>query len=397
MTDKRPLRILHVLGTLEIGGAESRIMDLYRHIDRERVQFDFLVHTDAVPSGGAGYDSDSLMAVRRPQAFDAEVRSLGGRIYALPRPDTRHLLRYQEAVTRFFHEHNDFAAVEGHMTSMASIYLPAAKRAGIPVTMSHVRSGGSGSGMKKLLTDLMRSSLSSHADRLLSCTMEAGLFVYGKKAAGRIEVIPNAIETARLAYDPAVREQVREELAIPADAVVAGHVGRFDPVKNQAFILDIAAKEKLRSLPDPGMYYVFVGDGNGRAACAEKAASCGLEDRVRFTGICSRERTAQLYQAFDLFLLPSLYEGMPGTAIEAQAAGLPCLLADTVTKEAEITPLVERLPLEDADVWAERIAELSGTVSQRAERSATAQQSLDAAGYNVEVLAGRMAEFYENL
>ena len=401
MKDEKQIRVLHVLGTLDVGGAESRVMDLYRHIDRDRVQFDFLIHTDAVPSDGRDYSSDALMKARAPQAFDQEVIGLGGHIYALPRPDLKHLSRYRKAAERFFRDHHDFAAVEGHMTSTASIYLPAAKKAGVPVTLSHVRSGGSGTGLKKILTDLLRSDLASRADRLLSCTMEAGIYVYGKRAKDRIEVIPNAIETKRLQFDAKAREKYRNELDIPGDAFVIGHVGRFDPMKNQAFLIRLAAGMSGQGTKGQDIYLVFVGDGSLRKECEDLSVRLGIADRVRFAGVCSREKTAGLYQAFDMFALPSFYEGMPGTAIEAQASGLDCLLSDAVTKEAEITPLIRRISLDEPGMWEEAVRKIMNEQTQsdedRMKRSLEALQGLDEAGYNVETLAVRMARYYQEL
>ncbi|MBO5998146.1 MAG: glycosyltransferase [Lachnospiraceae bacterium] len=399
MKDEKQIRVLHVLGTLDVGGAESRIMDLYRHIDRERVQFDFLIHTGAEPSDGRDYSSDALMKARTPQAFDDEVIRLGGHIYALPRPDLKHLRKYRRAVDRFFSEHHSYAAVEGHMTSTASIYLPAAKKAGVPVTLAHVRSGGSGTGLKKIMTDLMRSDLPSKADRLLSCTMEAGIHVYGKRAKDRIEIIPNAIETERLKFDKTARGRYRSELGIPEDAFVIGHVGRFDPMKNQAFLIRLAGKIAEQGSDGQDICLVFVGDGSLRKECEDLSAQLGIADRVRFTGVCSRDKTAGLYQAFDLFALPSFYEGMPGTAIEAQSSGLGCLLSDAITAEAELTPLVRRISLDDPGLWEETIRKImreqARTDEARIMRSEEALQKLDEAGYNVETLAVRMAQYYE--
>ena len=147
----QPVRVLHVLGRLNMGGAESRIMDLYRHIDRSKVQFDFLVHTEARPADGET-TSEALMAARRPDDFDAEIRSLGGRIYALPRFNGRNFAAYRRAAEAFFAAHHDWVLVEGHMTSMASVYLPIAKAAGVPHTAAHVRSAGVDPGIRQAVS-----------------------------------------------------------------------------------------------------------------------------------------------------------------------------------------------------------------------------------------------------
>ena len=173
-----PIRILHVLGTTQLGGAESRIMDLYRHVDRERVQFDFLVHT-----GGEGF-------------FDKEIRELGGRIFRVPRFRFYNYFSYKKAVKDFFEKNHEFRAVQGHITSTAAIYLPIAKRAGIPLIIAHARSAGVDKGIKGVLTRLLRRNLSKKADFLFTCSELAGISVFGRKAveAGKTVFVPNAID-----------------------------------------------------------------------------------------------------------------------------------------------------------------------------------------------------------
>ena len=346
----QPVRVLHVLGRLNMGGAESRIMDLYRHIDRSKVQFDFLVHTEARPADGET-TSGALMAARRPDDFDAEIRSLGGRIYALPRFNGRNFIAYRKAVKAFFTAHHDWVLVEGHMTSMASVYLPIAKAAGVPHTAAHVRSAGVDPGIRGAVTRLFRHSLPRRADELYTCSRLAGEAVYGNRvmASGRVRLIPNAIDTGAYRYDAEARRAERAALGLPEDALVLGHVGRFDPMKNQTFLVDC-----LAGLPEQ-FRLLFVGDGALRQKVAEQAAAMGLAGRVIFAGRRSPSETRRLYQAMDLFVFPSLYEGLPGTVVEAQAAGLYCLIADTITEEVCLTELVSRMPLRPAQAWRDWI------------------------------------------
>ena len=151
MTGK-PIRVLHVLGTTNLGGAESRIMELYRNMDREKVQFDFLVHTD------------------KEGHYSAQIKELGGKIYNVPRFNVKNYQTYHNALASFFEKNHDYAAIQGHMTSTASIYLPIAKKAGIPVTIAHARSAGVDRGVKGLMTKLIRLPLKSHADYLFTCS-----------------------------------------------------------------------------------------------------------------------------------------------------------------------------------------------------------------------------------
>ena len=398
-------RVLHVLGTLNMGGAESRTMDLYRHIDRDRLQFDFLVHT---PAGkGMPTDSESLMKARTPQFFDEEVRALGGRIYSLPRFTGTNYFAYRRAAEDFFRTHGDWIAVEGHMTSMASVYLPAAARCSkvTPVTIAHARSAGTDRGLRGLATRLMRLTLSEKAQILLTCSREAGVAVFGQKAmdGGRVRMVPNAVDAGLYAYDPAVRARVRGELSIPENRCVLGHVGRFDEMKNQQFLiglLDILLKEQ------PGAYcLLFVGTGKLQEQIRREAENRGISDFVLFAGQCPPERTRALYQAMDLFVFPSLYEGLPGTVVEAQAAGLPCRIADTITQEVCLTDLVRRLPLTAEEQWLSEIRAARAllfdpaaqTDAVRPARSQDALARLGEAGYDIVTQAGVMQDWYLGL
>lgn len=391
----KPVRVLHVLGRLNMGGAESRIMDLYRNIDRDAVQFDFLVHTKKRPASGED-SSEALMAVRKEEDYDSEVRALGGRIYCLPRFTGTNLPEYKRACRAFFAAHHDFAAVEGHMTSMAGIYLPIAKQAGVPVTIAHARSAGVDPGIRGIMTRLFRRNLAEKCDLCFSCSEPASLSVFGKKAVeeGRVQLVPNAIVLGAFAYDPEKRRAVREELGIPEDGILIGHVGRFDAMKNQAYLAALC-REVLRLHPEKKLYALFAGQG----ACMEEVkkafADAGMGERAFFPGRCDRARTLCLYQAFDIFVFPSLYEGLPGTMLEAQAAGLPCLMSDRITKEVCLTKGVQRLPLEDPSPWILALSDL--VIPQdavRQERSRENIQILQRAGYDAAAAAARLQDFY---
>lgn len=403
MEQETPIRILHVFGKLNRGGAESRVMDLYRHMDRTKVQFDFLVHFQS-----SSADPDVLAVSRPKEDLDDEVLSLGGRIYVLPRFTGTNLGQYKKACRTFFEAHHEFAAVEGHMTSMASVYLPIAKAAGVPVVMAHARSAGVDKGLRGVATRWLRRSLPGKCDRMLSCSKEASVSVFGRRASdeGRVMLVPNALELEPFFFDEEKRGRIRAMYGIPDDAVVIGHVGRLDAVKNHGYLAGVG-----KELTGCKVRFLFAGKGALKDQIQRTFEEAGLGDKLIWTGQLSREETAAVYQAFDVFAFPSLYEGMPGTVIEAQAAGLPCVIADTITEEAVLTNLVIRLPIgEDCrQLWAgeiqKRTAEtnaekgrvLAGDTDGRREASARAAAVLDAAGYNVETAAVRMQEFYAGL
>lgn len=367
-----PIRVLQVLGGTGLGGAESRVMDLYRNMDRSRVQFDFAVHS------------------ARKGFFDDEIEALGGRIYRLPRFKVYNWFSYRKAWRAFFEKHPDYACVHGHMTSTAAIYLPEAKRAGIKRTAAHARSAGVDGGIKGKLTRLMRRNLWKRTDFCFACSGLAGEAVFGKKAweAGVVHIIPNAIEVDRFAFDPVKREQMRAQLGV-ANRLVIGHVGRFNPVKNHPFLLDVFAQIREKR---PDSVLLLLGEGGGMEGAKEKAAQLGIADCVQFLG--NRENVADYYQAMDYLVFPSLYEGMPGTVLEAQAGGLACLMSDSVTDEVRVTELVSAMSLaEPPQRWAEYVCKWMEERGGRPRRSR--DSALREAGFDVTLQAQKMMNFYE--
>lgn len=364
---EEPIRILHVLGGLSLGGAESRIMDLYRSTDRQKMQFDFLVHSS------------------EKEHFDEEIETLGGRIYRVPRFKVYNWFSYKRALKRFFAQHHEFRAVHGHMTSTAAIYLPIAKKAGVPIVIGHARSAGVAGGLKGLLTKCLRRPLKHRADYCLACSKEAGEAVYGKKwvDAGRVEVVPNAIDAAQYAYDENVRNEMRKELGL-SNKLVIGHVGSFREAKNHTFLIQIFA-EIYKKRKDAVL--LLLGDGALRETIEKQVSEAGLAQAVRFLG--NQAKVSPYYQAMDYLVFPSLYEGLPGTVIEAQAAGLRILVSDAVTKEAGVTELAEFFSLHKAaSEWAAHVVE--NCEYERKSRLSDIQK----AGFDISAQAARYEEIY---
>lgn len=362
-----PIRVLHVLGNTQLGGAESRIMDLYRHVDRSRVQFNFMVHTD------------------KEGHFDTEMKELGGRIYRVPRFRVYNYFAYRKAWKAFLKEHREFAVIQGHITSTASIYLPIAKKAGIPVTIAHARSGGVDKGMKGKLTRWMRRNLSKKTDYMFTCSEVAGVSVFGEKAVteGKTIFIPNAIDCSRFAFNEEKREQLRQELGIE-DKYVIGHVGRFHYAKNHEYLLRVFAclSEKMNCA------LVLLGEGGGIKAAKELAETLGIKDRVYFLG--NKSNIFDYYQIMDYFVYPSRYEGLPGTIVEAQCAGLRCLMSDTICSEVVVTDLVQCLSIEEEpSKWADYIEK-----TVKYDRTSHVKQ-MQEAGFDVCAQADVMMDFYE--
>lgn len=361
-------RVLHVVGRLDRGGAESRIMDLYRSIDRDKVQFDFVEHT-----------TDRC-------AYEDEIESLGGKIYHLPRFKVYNWFSYRKSWITFMKEHPEFRVVHGHMTSTAAIYLPVAKKYGNCMTIAHARSAGVDPGIKGKITRLLRRNLIDQCDRAFTCSELAGIAVFGQKAvdAHRVTMIPNAIDAAKFIFDQRMRERMRTELGISDQCMLLGHVGRFNAMKNHKFMLEI-----LHCLIGRGVNakLIFLGDGPMMEEMKALAVQLQIDEAVIFAG--NHKNVEDYYQAFDVFLLPSVYEGLPGTAIEAQASGLPGLLSDQITKEAGITELIQYLPIDQGvEIWCDKILAVYKT--ERTNR----YEQIRKAGFDTEGLAEQMLSVY---
>lgn len=387
---EKPVRVLHVLGGLSLGGAESRIMDLYRCMDREKVQFDFLVHQKKERDQGDGRQRGKESAiVRMPEFYDEEVKSLGGNIYLLPKFKVYNYFQYKRAVREFFKRHHEFSVAQGHMTSTASIYLPEARRAGIPVLIAHARSAGVDKGIKGLMTRLLRFPLLKRADYCFACSKEAGESVFGGKWNGSPKAywIPNAIDAGKFQYNETVRHRIRKELKIE-DCYVIGHVGRFHYAKNHEFLLEIFARlHRSMSVQGKRCVLMLLGEGSGMAQAKEQAKELGVSEDVLFMG--NQKKVEEYYQAFDFFLFPSRFEGLPGTVVEAQAAGLRCLISDRITPEVGLSELVCFESIEkSADVWAEYVESHLGYKREDMCRA------IKEAGFDVRQQAVKLERFY---
>lgn len=362
---KSPLRIVHVLGRLDRGGAETMVMNLYRRMDKSRIQFDFVLHT------------------QEECAYSEEVRCLGGRIFSVPAFKAGTAAGYRKAWKELLAAHPEWKIIHSHVRSTASLYLPLARKAGMK-TIIHSHNTASGSGASALVKTLLQYPLRYQADFLFACSKEAGNWLYGEKAcrSSRFYLLKNAIATERFAFREEMREKKRKELGISEQAFVVGHVGRFEEQKNHKFLLEIYEAMQSRVSAGGAMkthgkddesgecasrecILLLIGEGKLEEAVRRQAEQKNLKN-VRFLG--NRADVNELLSAMDVFLFPSLFEGLPVTLIEAQAAGLPVAASDTITKEVGVTPLIRMLSLhERADRWAEQIISVMQCTEEYAE------------------------------
>jgi glycosyltransferase involved in cell wall biosynthesis len=324
-------RVLHVLGRLDHGGVESWLVGLAGGVDRGRVQLDFVVHD------------------RRPGALEAAVVARGCRVHVCPLGPG-----YPSRLRRILRTHGPYDVVHSHVHHFSALVLAVARLAGVPIRVAHSHSDTRAGDAR---APLPRRAYLALASLLLRATSTARVAASGAAAA--------ALFGARWRTDPAVRvvhcgidlarygrsgDGVRRELGIPAEALLLGHVGRLAPPKNHPFLLEVMAEVARR---EPRAHLLLVGGGPLEARLRSLAAARDLSGRVHFAG--PRDDVPRLLAAMDLFVFPSLWEGMPLGLVEAQASGLPCLVSDSITPEATVVPeLVVRLPLSQGPArWAE--------------------------------------------
>lgn len=359
------IRVLHMVGSLNVGGSQAMIMNLYRNIDRTKVQFDFVVD-------------------RHEELYYAnEIKKLGGVIYFATSFSGKNVLAVKNYWNSFFQEHPNYKILHSHVRSYASIYLAIAKKHGVK-TIIHSHSTSNGTGFKSIVKRCLQYPLRYQADYLFACSQIAGEWLYGEKATkgDNYFILNNAINTREYKVDLATRLRVREQLGVKNNFVF-GHVGRLHEAKNHMFLLDLF-KSVIKQKPESKL--VIVGDGELRKEIENKIAALELQKDVIMTG--SRSDVPELLMAFDAFLFPSKWEGLPVTVVEAQAAELPCFVSNTVTKEVGISDLVHYLPIDKGTAcWCDAI--MKSDLNKH-----DVQKEIIEAGFDVQETAQWLTDFY---
>lgn len=326
-----PIRILIVDGKLICGGVEAFLMNIYRHIDRDKVQFDFLVH------------------YKEKFFYDDEVEKLGGKIYRLTFRNDRNIIKYIHDLNCFFKEHKEYNTVWGNMDGLAKIYLKIAKKNGVKTTICHSHVTNPGNSLKGLIKRLLKKGVYKYADYRFACSTEAGKYLF---EANDFQLVPNAIELNKFSFNEEIREKIRQKHNWN-DCFVIGHIGRFFTEKNHEYIVNIFEKILYK---EPNARLCLCGDGDNKTKIENILKHKGINDKVIFTGNISNVN--EYYQAFDVFILPSLYEGLPVTGIEAQTSGLKCFFSNNITREVGlIEENVNFLPIgnQNIDIWVKKI------------------------------------------
>ncbi|SDQ14109.1 glycosyltransferase family 1 protein [Carnobacterium viridans] len=357
-----PIRVLHVIDGMGSGGAEAFIMNLYRNIDRTKVQFDFLLR-----------NAENMH-------FD-EIESLGGHIF-MTASFPRHAWQNYKDTKAFFTEHNGYDII--HVHGNALLYMSGlllAKKTGVPCRIMHSHNTQARKPIFRLIHEGNKLFINTLATNQMACSTVAGKWMfYGKDC----KVVNNGIDVKEYLYNEIARNDIREEFQLDGKFVV-GHVGRFLNSKNHSFLLDIFVEIHKQN---ESAVLLLIGIGPLEEEIRNKVHQLGLEAAVIFSGM--RRDVERMLQAMDIFLFPSLFEGLGIVAVEAQAAGLHAIVSEAVPKEAFLTELIESIPLSaPKEEWAKKAL----LYQQGYDRPNTFEE-LQNAGYNIESVAKEMEHFY---
>lgn len=358
------LRILQVVTMMNRGGLETLLMNYYRHIDRRKIQFDFLVHRNN--------ECD----------YDSEIKELGGMIYHLPRLNP-FSLKYRNQLRVFFNEHKEYKIVHVHQDCFDSLILKIAKQCNIPIRIAHSHVNNFDFDLKLPIRLFYRQTIPRYATHLMACSQSAGKWMFGKHD---FTILPNAIDVDSYEYDIDTRKKIRDDFGFSENDFIIGHVGRFYPPKNHLFIIKVF---QYISQINNKAKLLFVGDGPLRKKIEEEVKDRNLFDKVIFTGV--RKDINILLQGMDVFIFPSLYEGLGIVSIEAQTSGLPVIASNRVPLESDITGHCTFLKLGNPEYWANQIL-----LQDISKRQSCIKESKNA-GYDIKQATSKLQKFYLNI
>lgn len=329
------IRVAHVWRHTDAGGSEATFMRMYAAMDHSQVQFDFFVENTG-------------MFINREK-----IESLGGRVFIVP-PLTRPL--YYQKVLREIFRREKYDIVHAHINELSYFPLKAAKAAGVPIRIAHAHSGNNMRDLlKTTIKSLIRPNIKKVATHLWAVSEYSGAAMFGENAVDnkQVTIIYNALNLVPCAFDNTKRLMMREQLKIDNHQLVVGHVGRLTRQKNQPWLVRVFAEVVKKQ---PLALLLIIGEGSDYVKLQRQVARLGITDKVIF--LPNQTNIADYYQVMDVFVLPSLYEGLPGVSVEAQYNGLPCVLSETITREADRhvpSTKVTYLPLSNAKLWADII------------------------------------------
>lgn len=363
---EKEIRVLHVLQRMEAGGTQALLMNLYRNIEREKIQFDFLVE----------YPNKEF--------YDDEIISLGGKIYYSNIRQDKNVIEFERKLQKIIKE-NNYKIIHVHTYSIGYFVLKTAKKSGVPIRIAHSHSNNMTNDFKKYFKIILQKLYPIYATNFIACSDEAGKYLFKNK---KFEILNNAIDSKKFIFSKETRCEIRKELGL-SDKFVVGHVGRFKPEKNHLFLINIFFEIK-KQLPDAKL--LMIGNGDSSQEITERIRELSIQNDVII--LKNRKDINKLYQAMDVFVFPSIYEGLGIVAIEAQASGIPCVCSTGLPKESKITNLYTRLSLnESAKKWANVAIESS----KNKLAFTNTQKYVIKANYDIKMEAEKLENYYIDL
>lgn len=369
-----PIRILNLFTIMNRGGAETMVMNYYRNIDRSKIQFDFMVHRS------------------ERGAYDDEIEALGGKIYRMCPIFPQNFAKYKKMLRSFFDEHPEYKIIHSHMSELGCFaFLEARKRDDITrICHAHnapnIKSMTSYEKLQLLMRNYFKHRMRPYTDKYFICGYDAGDWLFGKKNRDKFIMMNNAVDAQKFRYSEETRKEIRSSLGIE-DKFAVVNVGRFNQQKNHGFLIDIFENIKKKN---PDSVLLLAGNGELEEKIREKVKSKKLDDSVIFLGL--RSDIDKILQGCDVFLFPSLYEGLPVTMVEAQSSGIKCVISDGVPSQCIMTENVEVIPLaEDADLWAKKV------LTYKSYERKDMYEKIVSAGFDIKANVKELEEFYTAL
>lgn len=368
-----PIRILNLFTIMNRGGAETMVMNYYRRIDRTKVQFDFMVHR------------------QERGAFDDEIEAMGGKIYRMCPVHPQNIPVYKKMIAAFFDKHPEYTIIHSHMSEMGYYVLKEAHKREVPFRICHAHNciNNVAWHIKVKPKWFIRMSyikrIKRHVTHMFTCGLGAGRSFYGEENTDKFIMLNNAVDAGVYTYQKEEAKKAKEALGL-ADKFIIGHVGRFAASKNHQFLIEIF--NEIQKVKDNAVL-LLTGIGVLQDEIKKQVASMGLNDRVHFLGL--RDDIPSLLKAFDVFLFPSRWEGLPVTMVEAQAAGLKCIISEKVPAECVlIDDLVDVVSLEQPPAfWAKKVLESANANGRRDTYNEIVQ-----AGFDIDENTKWLQEFY---
>lgn len=363
MKNEAPIRVLHVLQRMEAGGTQALLMNIYRHIDRKKIQFDFIVE------------------YLEKQFYDDEIVNLGGRIFYCSVREDYNLVKFQRDIRKII-SNNNYKIIHVHAYTIGYFVLKEAHKYGIPVRIAHSHSNGMTNDHKKIIKKILQKMYLLHATDFMACSRDAGEYLFKNQ---NYTVLKNAIDSSKFTASKEYRKYIRKELRIN-DSFVIGHIGRFKPEKNHEFIIKVFME--IKNIKNNAKL-VLVGNGDLETSIKNLAITKNIEADVMFLG--SRSDVNVILNGFDAFIFPSKYEGLGIVAIEAQACGIPLLCSENIPSEVEITPLFNRMSISESPrAWANRIIDISRNRNAHKDM----QELIIKNGYDISQATNTLQDYY---